>query len=348
MSDPLRSPKLRPWHLDRSAIVYVRQSTPQQVIDHQESTARQYALADRAVALGWPPDRVTTIDDDLGKSGQSIEGRPGFQRLLAEVALDHVGLILGLEMSRLARSNRTGTSCSSSAPASACSWPTPTAVYDPTDHNDRLLLGLHGMMSEAELHVLKERMYQGKLNKARRGELLGVPPIGYVRLASGEWAIDPDEQVQATVRLIFDQFDREATLHGLLRYLVHHGVRIPVRPHSGPNRGELEWRRPNRATLPNLLHHPSYAGAYRFGHRPVDPRRKQPGPADHRQADPPAGGVPGADPRPAAGVHHLGPVPGQPGAARRQPGPARPARAHRGRGRRCWPGCCGAGGAGGG
>lgn len=104
MTEPLRSPKLRPWHLDRVAVVYVRQSTPQQVTDHKESTARQYALADRAVALGWARDRVTTIDDDLGKSGQSIEGRPGFQRLLAEVALDRVGLILGLEMSRLARS----------------------------------------------------------------------------------------------------------------------------------------------------------------------------------------------------------------------------------------------------
>ena len=150
-------------------------------------------------------------------------------------------------------------------------------LYDPADYNDRLLLGLKGTMSEAELHILKERMYQGKLNKARRGELLGTPPIGYVRLASGEWAIDPDEQVQATVRLIFDQFDREATLHGLLRYLAHHAIRIPVRPSYGPNRGELEWRRPNRATLSNLLHHPSYAGAYRYGHRPIDRRRKQPG-----------------------------------------------------------------------
>ena len=126
MIDPIRSPKLRPWHLDRSALVYVRQSTPQQVSDHQESSARQYALADRAVALGWTRDRVTTIDDDLGKSGQSIEGRPGFQRLLAEVALDQVGLILGLEMSRLARSNRDWHQlCWSSAPASACCWPTP-------------------------------------------------------------------------------------------------------------------------------------------------------------------------------------------------------------------------------
>lgn len=277
MTDPLRSPKLRPWHLDRSALVYVRQSTPQQVIEHQESTARQYALADRAAALGWEPDRITTIDDDLGKSGQSIEGRPGFQRLLAEVALDHVGLILSLEMSRLARSNRDWHQLLELCARFRVLLADADAIYDPTDHNDRLLLGLHGMMSEAELHVIKERMYQGKLNKARRGEPLGVPPIGYVRLASGEWAIDPDEQVQTTVRLIFDQFDREATLHGLLRYLVHNGVRIPVRSNHGPNRGELEWRRPNRATLSNLLHHPTYAGAYRFGHRPVDPRRKQPG-----------------------------------------------------------------------
>jgi DNA invertase Pin-like site-specific DNA recombinase len=150
-------------------------------------------------------------------------------------------------------------------------------VYDPTEHSDRLLLGLHGVMNEAELHVLKQRMYQGKLNKARRGELFATPPIGYIRVPTGGWAIDPDEQVRAVVRLIFDQFDREATMHGLLRYLVHHQIRIPVRPPGGVNKGRLEWRRPNRATLQNLLRHPSYAGAYRFGHRPIDPRRKQPG-----------------------------------------------------------------------
>jgi hypothetical protein len=115
--------------------------------------------------------------------------------------------------------------------------------------------------------------------------LMGVPPIGYIRLASGAWAIDPDEQVQSTVRLIFDQFDRATTLHGLLRHLVYHRVLIPVRARSGPGRGLLEWRRPNRTTLANLLHHPCYAGAYRFGHRPIDPRRKQPG-LDGR---PPAG-----------------------------------------------------------
>src|SRR4030095_10379417 len=116
----------------------------------------------------------------------------------------------------------------------------------------------NGVMNEAELHVLKQRMYQGKLNKARRGELLGTPPIGYVRLATGEWVIDPDEQVQAVVRLIFDQFDREATLHGLLRYLVHHQVRIPVRPAGGPNKGQLEWRGPEPGTLHKPLRHPQH------------------------------------------------------------------------------------------
>ena len=277
MNESLRSPKLRPWHLDRTAVVYVRQSTPQQVLDHRESTARQYALANRAVALGWPGDRVVTIDEDLGKSGQSIEGRPGFQRLLAEVALDRVGLILGLEMSRLARSCKDWHQLLELCGRFRVLLADADGLYDPTDHSDRLLLGLHGMMNEAELHVLKQRMYQGKLNKARRGELFGTPAIGYVRAATGEWMIDPDEQVQAVVRLIFDRFDREATLHGLLRYLVHHQIRIPIRPAGGPNRGQLEWRRPSRATLQNLLRHPSYAGAYRFGHRPTDPRKKQPG-----------------------------------------------------------------------
>ena len=177
------------------------------------------------------------------------------------------------------------------------------------------------MMSEAELHVLKERMYQGKLNKARRGELFGHAPDRLRparRRASGR--IDPDEQVQAVVRLIFDQFDREATLHGLLRYLVHHGIRIPVRPQPAARTG-ASWSGGGRTgrRLQNLLHHPSYAGAYRFGHRPVDPRRKQPGRPTTGKLIRRPGGVPGADPRPAAGVHHLGPVRGQPGAADGQP-----------------------------
>jgi DNA invertase Pin-like site-specific DNA recombinase len=277
MTEASRSPKLKSWHCDRKAIVYVRQSSPQQVIDHQESTARQYGLVDRAVALGWPRAQVVVIDDDLGKSGQTAEGRPGFQRLLAEVALDHVGVIFGLEMSRLARSCKDFHQLLELCGRFQTLLADADAVYDPTDYNDRLLLGLTGIMSEAELHIIKERMHQGKLNKARRGELLGPAPIGYLKRSKSELVIDPDEQVQAVVRLLFDQFDQQGTLQGLLRYLVHHQIRLPVRPHGGPNRGQLEWHRPCRETLQNLLHHPLYAGAYRYGYRPTDPRRKQPG-----------------------------------------------------------------------
>jgi DNA invertase Pin-like site-specific DNA recombinase len=285
MTDTLRPTKLQVWHLDRSAIVYVRQSTPQQVVEHQESTARQYALVDRAVALGWPHQQVLVIDDDLGKSGQSIEGRLGFQRLLAEVALDHVGLILGIEMSRLARSCKDWHQLLELCARFRTLLADADGLYDPTDFNDRLLLGLKGTMSEAELHVLKARMYQGKLNKARRGELFNLPPIGFIKLPTGEFTIDPDEQVQAVVRLVFDQFDREGTVHGLLRYLARHSIQMPVRVRSGADVGRLQWCRPNRPTLQSLLHHPIYAGAYCYGRRPADPRRRQPGRQGRRPAD---------------------------------------------------------------
>jgi DNA invertase Pin-like site-specific DNA recombinase len=272
-----RAAKVRDHHLTRKAIVYIRQSSPQQVAEHKESAARQYALADLAVALGWPRDRVDIVDADQGRSGQTTEGRLGFQYILAELGLDHVGIVLGLEASRLARSDPDW------APlvrlcgvfrALLCDY---DGLYDPTDFNDRLLLGLKGIMSEAELHFLRGRMNEGRLNKARRGELFNHAPIGYVRVPGGGLALDPDEQAQAVVRLLFDQFDRQGSLHGLLRYLVHHGIRLPVRPLSGPNRGRLEWHRPNRETLQNLLHHPVYAGYYRHGYRALDPRRQVPG-----------------------------------------------------------------------
>jgi DNA invertase Pin-like site-specific DNA recombinase len=277
MTDPLLSAKIKPWHLDRIAIVYIRQSTPQQILEHKESSNLQYGLSDRAIALGWPEDRILVIDEDQGISGASAEGRPGFQRTLAEVALDHVGLILGLEVSRLARCCKDWYHLLELCARFRTLLADADGVYDPTDYNDRLLLGLKGTMSEAELHFLKGRMYQGKLNKARRGEMFNLPPIGYIKLPCGALDIDPDEQVQAVVRLLFDQFDRQGTVHGLLRYLVHHHIQIPVRVRSGPRLGQLEWHRPNRPTLLNLLHHPIYAGAYRYGHRAIDPRKKQPG-----------------------------------------------------------------------
>jgi len=275
--EPPPSPKLRPWHLDRAAIVDIRQSTPQQVLDHQESTARQYALADRAIALGWPHSQVQVIDDDLGKSGQSIEGRPGFQRLLAEVALDRVGLILGLEMSRLARSRKDWHHLLELRARFRVLLADADGVYDPTEYADRLVLGLTGMMSEAELHILKQRMYQGKLNKARRGELVVGVPAGYVKSPTGEVTLDPDEQARGIIRMILDEFDRRGTVHGVPRSLIAAGIRLPARSRSGPNRGRLDWRAPRRETVRHILRHPMYAGAYRYGFRPTEPRRQEPG-----------------------------------------------------------------------
>lgn len=273
----LRSDKISDEHLQRLAIVYVRQSTQQQVLEHRESTARQYALADRAVALGWPAAAVEVIDDDQGHSGSSAQGRSGFQRLLTEVSSDRVGLILGLEMSRLARSCKDWHALLELCAIYRTLLGDVDGLYDPTQYNDRLLLGLKGTMSEAELHILKSRLQQGMWNKAERGEMLNHAPIGYVRTIAGDFVIDPDEQVQTVVRLIFEQFTRRGSVNGLLRWLVCHDVKLPIRPHFGTNRGGLEWRRPSRVTLLNLLHHPIYAGAYRWGHREVDPRKKVPG-----------------------------------------------------------------------
>jgi DNA invertase Pin-like site-specific DNA recombinase len=268
--------KIRDQHLARKAVVYIRQSSPQQVIENTESTARQYALAEVAVALGWPRDRVEIIDRDQGQSGKNVEGRPGFQYVLAEVGLDHVGILLGLDASRLARSDPDWAPLVRLCGVFRTLLGDFDGLYDPTDFNDRLLLGLKGIMSEAELHFLRARMHEGRLNKARRGELFNHASIGYVRVPDG-LALDPDEQARDVVRLVFDQFDRQGSLHGLLRYLVHHQIRLPVRPHHGPARGQLQWHRPNRETLQNLLHHPVYAGYYRQGHRTLDPRRQVPG-----------------------------------------------------------------------
>ncbi|MDH3602756.1 MAG: recombinase family protein [Candidatus Tectomicrobia bacterium] len=264
-------------HLERLAVVYVRQSTPQQVLNHQESTQLQYGLVHRAVALGWSEARVLVIDDDLGQSGATAEGRQGFQRLVAEVGLDHVGLVLGVDMSRLARSSKDWHQLLEMCALFSTLIADLDGIYDPSQYNDRLLLGLKGTMSEAELHILKQRMHQGKLHKARRGELRFSLPIGYGRDATGEIRFDPDEQAQHVVDLIFRKFDEIGTLHGLLRYLVKQGIELGVRNRQGPAKGSLEWRRPNRMTLQNVLKNPIYAGAYAYGRRQVDTRKKQSG-----------------------------------------------------------------------
>ena len=198
--------KVRPRHRDRLAVVYVRQSSAQQVVSNRESADLQYQLRQRAVTLGWADDRVLVIDDDQGISGSAVENRPGFQRLLAEVSLGHVGVIFGREVSRLSRSCRDWHQLLELCALFQVLIADADGVYDPTDPSDRLLLGLRGMMSEAELHVLKSRMHQGKLNKAKRGELFTCVPVGYVRSPDGGIALDPDEQVRAVVSLVFAKY----------------------------------------------------------------------------------------------------------------------------------------------
>ena len=271
------SAKLTSRHLERLAVVYVRQSTMQQVLDHQESTRLQYGLVQRAIELGWSAARVLVIDDDLGQSGASAEGRQGFQRLVAEVGLDHVGLVLGVEMSRLARSSKDWHQLLETCALFGALIADLDGIYDPSQYNDRLLLGLKGTMSEAELHLIKQRMDQGKLQKARRGELRFGLPIGYMRDASGEIAFDPDEQVQQVVRLVFRKFDELGTLHALVRYLAQHGIKFGVRLREGPAKGTLEWRSAKRTTVQAMLKNPIYAGAYAYGRSQVDGRRKRPG-----------------------------------------------------------------------
>ncbi len=280
--------KIQSSHLQRQAVVYVRQSTLQHVERHQESTRLQYALVDRAVELGWSPSQILLIDEDLGRSGASAEGRPGFQRLMAEVGLDHVGIVLGIEISRLARSSRDWYQLLEVCGLFATLIGDADGIDDPQTYNDRLLLGLKGTMSEAELHILKQRMLEGKRAKARRGELHTLLPRGDVRAPSGEVLKDPDAQVRGVIETVFRQFQRCGTINGVLRYLVDHHIQWPDRVRSGPRTGELDWRRPNRVTLSNLLRNPIDAGAYVYGRRPTDPRRRQPGrPSTGRTVAPP-------------------------------------------------------------
>jgi DNA invertase Pin-like site-specific DNA recombinase len=269
--------KLQEHHLRRSAIVYVRQSDPHQVLEHPESTELQYALVDHAVQLGWAANRVEVIDEDQGCSGTTAEGRLGFQRLLAEVGLNHVGIILGTEMSRIARSNKDWHQLLELCAIFRTLIADQDGLYDPTDHNDRLLLGLRGMMSEAEIHLLQGRLHEALLNKARRGDLYMLPPPGYVKLAAGGFALDPDEQAQSVIHLIFEEFDQQGTMRRVLRYLWMNDIKMPIRPHKGPNQGMLEWRRATPASVRTVLTHPLYAGTYFFGRRQTDPRRKKPG-----------------------------------------------------------------------
>lgn len=269
--------KIEGRHRDRLAIVYVRQSSRQQVADHGESTRLQYGLAQRAQALGWPSSRVMVIDEDLGRSAANAAERPGFARLVTEITLGHVGLVLGLEMSRLARAGHDWHQLVELCSLAGALLADADGVYDPNWYNDRLLLGLKGAMTEVELHLIKQRMASGRLAKAGRGQLAFPLPAGYVRRLDGEVVLDPDEQVRDVVRLIFRLFEQLGTVHAVLRFLVEHRVQIGMRERSGPARGELLWRAPHQQGLVNMLRNPAYAGIYAYGRSRTDPARRLPG-----------------------------------------------------------------------
>jgi DNA invertase Pin-like site-specific DNA recombinase len=257
--------KVTPLHLERDAYLYIRQSTPRQVLENTESTQRQYALRDRALALGWPLERIHVIDCDLGKSGSQSAGRDGFQKLVSEVALDKAGLVMGLEVSRLARNSADWHRLIELCFLAGALILDEDGVYDPANFNDRLLLGLKGTMSEAELHFLKARMRGGVLNKARRGELEISPPIGLVYRDDGVLIVDPDTEVQAAMRLVFETFDRSGSAMQTAKLFHAQGLRFPRRIRKGLNKGELHWVRAEHSRILQVLHNPRYAGAFVYG-----------------------------------------------------------------------------------
>jgi len=265
--------KINADHLRRDAYLYVRQSTLRQVAENGESTQRQYALRDRAVAAGWPAERVHVIDCDLGKSGSSAIARDGFQELVSEVALAKAGIVMGLEVSRLARNSADWHRLIELCALTATLILDEDGIYDPASFNDRLLLGLKGTMSEAELHILKARMRGGQLNKARRGELEIGPPVGLMYRPDGILDLDPDVEVQNALRLVFDTFERLGSATRTVKFFLDEGLLFPRRLRKEPNKGELLWAPPRHSRILQVLHNPRYAGAFVYGrtrgrHRP--------------------------------------------------------------------------------
>lgn len=254
-------------HLRRDAFLYVRQSSLRQVFENTESTKRQYALRDRAVAMGWPIERIHIIDSDLGLSGAQAKGRDGFQHLVTEVAMGHAGIVLGLEVSRLARNNADWHRLLELAALSHTLICDEDGVYDPAHFNDRLLLGLKGTMSEAELHVLKSRLQGGILNKARRGELEIALPVGLVYGPDGRVCLDPDRQIQDTVRLVFDTFRETGSACAVLRRMRAQHILFPRRITRGIGKGEVLWGELDHSRVLEVLHNPRYAGAFVYGRR---------------------------------------------------------------------------------
>jgi DNA invertase Pin-like site-specific DNA recombinase len=257
--------KVNAGHLQRNAYLYVRQSTLRQVFENTESTKRQYGLRQHAVALGWPLERIIVIDNDLGQSGASAVDREGFQKLVTEVGLGKAGIVLGLEVSRLTRNSTDWHRLLEICALTDTLILDEDGVYDPSHFNDRLLLGLKGTMSEAELHVLRARLQGGILNKARRGELECPLPVGFRYNAEHQPVLDPDQQVQESIRFFFDTFRRTGSACAVIKAFRQKGLLFPRRLKKGPNRGDLVWAELPHSQALYLLHNPRYAGAFAYG-----------------------------------------------------------------------------------
>ncbi len=257
--------KVTPTHLKRNAYLYIRQSTLRQVFENVESTKRQYALRQHAAALGWSQEQIIVIDSDLGQSGASAADREGFQRLVTEVSLGRAGIVLGLEVSRLARNSMDWHRLLEICALADTLILDEDGIYDPAHFNDRLLLGLKGTMSEAELHVLRARLQGGILNKARRGELFMRPPIGFAYDALEQLVLDPDQQIQHTIRMLFDIFQRTGSAMATVREFRKNGVLFPRRIHFGPAKGDVIWGKLEHSHVLRVLHNPRYAGVFAYG-----------------------------------------------------------------------------------
>jgi DNA invertase Pin-like site-specific DNA recombinase len=261
----LETSKVSSEHVNRNAYLYVRQSTLRQVNENRESTKRQYALRQRAVALGWPGERVMVIDEDLGRSAAGGSERSGFEELVAEVGTGKAGIVLGLEVSRLARSSTEWHRLLEICALTDTLILDEDGLYDPGHFNDRLLLGLKGTMSEAELHVIRARMLGGIRSKAGRGELRLPLPTGLVYDARGRVVRDPDERVRRALELLFKTFERTGSASAMARHFRDQGLQFPVRSRSGPRQGEVIFVPLRNSRALKVLHSPRYAGAFAYG-----------------------------------------------------------------------------------
>src|SRR6267378_31424 len=257
--------KITEQHQSKPAYIYLRQSTPAQVLHHQESTERQYALRQKALELGWSEAAVRTLDRDLGISGAQTTGRTDFKTLVADVSMGQVGAVFALEVSRLARSNADWYRLLELCALTQTLVIDEDGCYDPADFNDGLLLGLKGTMAQAELHFLHARLQGGKLNKAKKGELRFPLPVGFCYDDESRIIVDPDEEVRGAVGLVFQRFRETGSAFAVVQNFAKRALRFPKRSYGGAWDGKIIWGRLTHGRVLGMLKNPSYAGMYVFG-----------------------------------------------------------------------------------